>query len=518
MQKVIIYSRVSTSEQADNGFSLAHQKAVLELYCQQKGFSVLSYFEEDYSAKDFDRPQWKKLLLYVKANKKSIDAILFTRWDRFSRNTEEAYRVIREFKSWGIEINSIEQPLDTSQPDSKVMLGIYLILPEVEIDKISIRTTEGMRRGSKDGAWMGAAPIGYLHHRTQDGKSTLKPNTEIASIIKKAFQEYATGVYSTEEIRKKYYNKGLKVSKNTLLNILKNPTYTGKIVIKEWKKEDAMIVVGLHERIISEKVFEKVQRIFLGKQVKPILHTKEIDEILPLRGFLQCPACGRTLTGSGSMGGGVTRHFYYHCNPPCKERYKFCEIHQVFDKLLKEFVIQEDFKNIYKKILNTTFKEQAIDRESKLKSIKREINKLDIRLDSIEEKFFDNQIDIKTYNTMKRKTEVQIANLKAELQSISSLEKDFEVHLSKGISFLQKVDTLYKNAPTPIKKKILTSLFPEKLIFLKTHFKTSHIDEFIGYIVLNTRKFKYLKIDKPTSTDFNFKNKKTVIDIKALGE
>ncbi len=512
----LIYSRVSTSEQADFGFSLNHQKAVLELYCQQKGITILKSFTEDHSAKNFDRPEWKKLLLFVKANKKNIDSILFTKWDRFSRNTSEAYRVIKEFKSWGIEINAIEQPLDTSQPDSKVMLGIYLILPEVENDKISMRTKEGMRRAMKDGCYMGVAPCGYLHSRNEEQKSTLIPNPEVAPIIKKVFREYATGIYSSEEIRKKYYHKGLKITKNGMLHILKNPVYCGKVAIAEWKKEGAMIVEGLHSAIIDTKTFEKVQLVFQGKQVKAVNEPKMIDEILPLRGFLQCPACGRTLTGSGSMGGGTKRHYYYHCNPPCRERYKFSDVHQILESLLKEFVINDNCKEVYKKVLDKTFKKEAGDRETELKSIKREINKLQVRLDSIEDKFFDDQIDVKIYNASKRKTETQIANLKAEVESISAIEKDFEGHLKKGISFLQKVDTLYKNAPAPIKKKILSSLFPEKLLFETTHFKTPQIDEFIGYILLKNKKLKYLKVDKPIATNFNFKQRRVVLDLEML--
>ncbi len=496
MQNVILYTRVSTDEQADKGFSLNHQKTVLELYCKHKNYEILNHFQDDFSAKTFDRPEFKKLLTYVKANKRSIDALLFTRFDRFSRNAEESYRQIRLFREMGINVIAVEQPLDLDLPESKIILSLMLSMSEVENDRISIRTKQGMRQAQKEGFFTGIAPIGYLNHRNEQGKSTLIPSP-IAPIIKKVFQEYATGIYSTEEIRKKYYNKGLKVSKNTLLNILKNPTYTGKIVIKEWKKEDLAIVPGIHEPIIDSKTFEKVQRVFLGKQVKPVLESKQIDEILPLRGFLQCPSCGRALTGSGSMGGGVTRHYYYHCNPGCKERYKLLEVHQLMEKLLKELVINEDSKDLYKKILRNTFKTQAGDREAELKSLKREINKLNTRLDSVEEKFFDNQIDVKVYNTMKRKTETQLANLKSQVETMKSLENDFDNHLKKGITFLQSIDSVYINAPASIKKKILRTIFPDKLVFRGTYFETTQLDEFIGYILLSTKKLKYLRIDKP---------------------
>lgn len=513
-KKVITYCRVSSDEQAQ-GYSLRNQKAILQAYCSVKNYAILHEFEENYSAKNFeDRPEFNRLLRYVKTNKREIDILLINRWDRFSRNLEAALKIIRLFKQMGIDVNASEQPLDLSQSDSLLMLAVYLVIPEVENLKNSQRTTSGMRRGSLEGAWMGASPVGYLYHRTPDGKATLKPNEKIAPIIRKVFKEYATGIYSSEEIRKKYYSQGLKVSKNSLLNILKNPAYCGKVVVKEFQKEPQMIISGLHEAIIDEKTFAKVQNIFLGKRVKPVLEHKEIDEILPLRGFLRCPSCSRALTGSGSLGGKKIRHFYYHCNPPCKIRFKSPDVHNVLYSLLKEFVINDDAKEVYKKVLDKTFKTEAGDREAELKSIKREINKLQTRLDSIEEKFFDDQIDGKTYNASKRKTEVQMANLKAELESISAMEKDFDSHLKKGISFLQKVDVLYKNAPAPIKKKILASLFPEKLLFETTHFKTSQIDDFIGYIILKNKKLKYLKVDKPIAINFNFKQARAISDFE----
>jgi len=492
--QVITLARVSTEDQKDKGFSLPHQKSALESYCDHKGFTILRHFEEDHSAKNFNRPEWKKLLAYVKSNKRNIDALLVTRWDRFSRNTELAYRVIREFRDLGIEINAIEQPLDMSVPDAKVLLGIYLTLPEVENDKISIRTTEGMRRAKKEGCYTGKAPIGYLNHRNEEEKSTLIPDPKVAAIIQKVFNEYASGIYSTEEIRKRYYNKGLKVSKNTLLRILKSPVYCGKIAVKQYKKEDAMVVEGLHPAIVDSETFQKVQRLFRRKLVAPVHVMKEIDEILPLRGFLKCPCCSRPLTGSGSRGRNGVYHYYYHCNPPCRMRFKIDEVHKVLSSLLGEFVVQDDFRTIYKRVVNQTFKEREGDRESQLSSMKREIAKLQIRLNSIKEKYIDDLIDQITYNEQKQKTESSIEDLCAEIESIESIERDLETNIVDRVGFLQEVDTLYNEATASIKKKILTSLFPEPLTFKTNFFETPRIDKFVELILLKDREIKYLRV------------------------
>ncbi|WP_452600541.1 recombinase family protein [Pontimicrobium sp. MEBiC06410] len=295
MQNAIIYTRVSSDDQANKGFSLPHQKQVLEFYCNHKNIQILRHFREDFSAKNFDRPIFNQLREYVKANRKTIDGILFTRWDRFGRNVEEAYKEIRQFRNIGIEVNAIEQPLDLSQPDSKIMLSVYLVISEVENDKISLRTKQGLRRAMKEGCFVGLAPVGYVNHRNEEGKSTLAPNEEIAPLIRGAFLDYSKGVLSSEEVRRKYYKRGLKITKQSMLNTLKNPVYCGKILIKEWKKEDEMIVEGLHPAIIDEETYNAVQKIFKGKNNTKIHKFSEIDERLPLRGYLACRKCGRSL-------------------------------------------------------------------------------------------------------------------------------------------------------------------------------------------------------------------------------
>ncbi|MDZ7646519.1 MAG: recombinase family protein [Cytophagales bacterium] len=90
MKKVILYVRVSTDEQARLGYSLGHQEMVLTKFSELKEFEVIGVFREDHSAKNFDRPEYKKLFKFCKAHKKEIDFMLITKWDRFSRNQRDA--------------------------------------------------------------------------------------------------------------------------------------------------------------------------------------------------------------------------------------------------------------------------------------------------------------------------------------------------------------------------------------------------------------------------------------------
>ena len=95
MKKAIIYTRVSTDEQANHGYSLNDQKSRLEKYCEIKEHEIVQAVKEDYSAKTFDRPEFRKLLDYIKANKGRVDLLLVLKWDRFSRNATDALNMIR---------------------------------------------------------------------------------------------------------------------------------------------------------------------------------------------------------------------------------------------------------------------------------------------------------------------------------------------------------------------------------------------------------------------------------------
>src|SRR5947208_3410258 len=93
-RKAILYIRVSTDEQAEKGNSLKHQEERLRNHCTVNGIEVTALYKEDYSAKTFERPEFNKLLTYLKKNKGEADLLLFLKWDRFSRNAPEAYNMI----------------------------------------------------------------------------------------------------------------------------------------------------------------------------------------------------------------------------------------------------------------------------------------------------------------------------------------------------------------------------------------------------------------------------------------
>src|ERR1700722_3826252 len=202
MLTVDLYIRVSTDEQADRGYSQRDQEERLRKYCDQHQMTVRKVIYEDHSAKTFERPEWKKLLLDLRRYKGKSDLILFTKWDRFSRNAGDAYQMINVLKKLGVEPQAIEQPLDMSVPESKIMLAIHLSAPEVENDRRALNVFHGMRRARKEGRWMGPAPIGYKNKSKEDGRKFIAIDESKAVQVRWLFQELARGQFNTEQVWK----------------------------------------------------------------------------------------------------------------------------------------------------------------------------------------------------------------------------------------------------------------------------------------------------------------------------
>lgn len=481
MNNVIIYTRVSTDDQADHGFSLPYQKEVLERYSQIKNKNIIQHFQEDYSAKTFNRPEWIKLMEYCKVNRKVVDEIIFTKWDRFSRNTGEAYQVIATLRKMGIKVNSIEQPLDFDQPDNKIMLAIYLAVPEVENDKISIRTTEGSRRANKEGCWTSTAPIGFKNQRTPAGKASLI-HSEKAPLIEEAFTLMTKGL-PADEVRRMMYKKGLKISRSRFHLLIRNQVYIGKVKVPTYKDEDEFFAEGLHDAIVSPDLFWRVQDILKGRKRK----TKEWstkDENLPLRGHITCSKCGRPLTGSASTGRHGGKYYYYHCRLGCRERFKVKDAHQMFDKLMEKCTIDKGMSELYCDVFEEKFGENKKVRTRKMNKLKEEIQGLKEIIDSAEDKLFQGTIDLATFEKGKARYVKKIADLEYEYNELKSFGTGFMKRIKIALKVFENLKELYDRTTWEGKQMILGSTFSEKLIFSKNECRTPKLNIVLEDILL----------------------------------
>lgn len=185
---------------------------------------------------------------------------------------------------------------------------------------------------------MATAPVGYVNHTLEGGIKRIVFNEPQASIMKRAFKEISEGIYSTEQLWKQARKAGLKCTKNSFWMAIRNPVYCGKIVVPKFKDEDSHTVQGLHEPLISESLFYKVQDVLSGRKRKSTGTKIVALDMLSLRGFLNCPQCRRTLSGSASKGRTHYYH-YFHCSSACGYRKKAEDVNETFVAGLKDYIL-----------------------------------------------------------------------------------------------------------------------------------------------------------------------------------
>ena len=331
--------------------------------------------------------------------KQTPDVILFTKWDRFSRNAGDAYQMINILRKLGVEPQGIEQPLDLSIPENKMMLAFYLAAPEVENDRRALNVFFGMRRARKEGRYMGLAPYGYTNKTDDNGRKYISPLETEASVLTVAFKEISKGVYNTEQVYNIAKQKGLKISKAVFWTIIRNPLYCGKIFIPKFKDEESRFVQGSHEPIISEELFYDVQDVLNGRGRKYRLKVVA-NESLPLRGFLICPKCGKLLTGSASKG--KTKYYtYYHCFGGCTHRFRADKVNEMLSNELRKFIPQQEVTELFRLMVLNTYQEKTKLVTLEKKQILAQIKEFEGRLSKARELVLSEQIEPSDYREIK---------------------------------------------------------------------------------------------------------------------
>ena len=238
-----IYVRVSTEEQAREGFSLAAQEDALKNYASALGYDILKiYKDEGKSAKEMKkRPAMQEML--QDAENKKFSAIFIYKLDRFSRSLKDLILTIEKIKEWGIDFVSLQDKIETASASGKLMFHIISAFAEFERNIIGERTTFGMERKFREGGAITKPPLGY---KMVEKKLQIDP--ENAGRVKQIFNEFLTEDISLNKLAKQH-----NLSVNGLKKVLSNESYLGNV------KFAGEISEGEHEAIIGQETFNEVQ-------------------------------------------------------------------------------------------------------------------------------------------------------------------------------------------------------------------------------------------------------------------
>jgi site-specific DNA recombinase len=332
--KIAIYTRVSTEDQAKEGYSLEVQREYLESFAKREGYEVFKvYCDDGISAYSTRREALQQLLKDAKDRK--FDLVLVYKIDRFSRNLKDLLNLVDELSNSGVAFKSATEPFDTSTSAGKLMFQQLGSFAEFERNRIAERVFPGMLKGVQLGNWQGArySPYGYRYNKAN---KLLEVDEQESKVVKLIFEMCLAGKsirFITEYLTKKKYRnrKGNIFSTKLIGDILKNRIYTGKLIWnrhhydknQKTKKgyayvknspEKIIIAQGKHEVLISEEDFNLAQEKLKERRIE--IKRKKSD--YPLSGILYCAKCNHRYLGISSISNHRTgeKKRWYRCNGP----------------------------------------------------------------------------------------------------------------------------------------------------------------------------------------------------------
>lgn len=463
MKKAYLYVRVSTDEQKRKGYSLPEQEDRLLKYCEHNNIEVKGIFREDYSAKNFNRPEWKKLIATIKTKSKEDKNILFIKWDRFSRNIEYAYEMIGMLRKYQTTAMAIDQPIDFSVPESTVMLAVYLAVPEAENLRRGMNTATGIRRAKQTGRYPSKAPLGYINLTTVDGKKIIAPKQPEAGIISWVFHQLAKNVHRVEDVRKLADGKGLKCSKSHFFRLIRNPAYCGLIPITIDSEEQHM-VKGIHEPLIPETLFYEVQRIITTKR-RVNAKKEDLNATFFLKGFLVCPLCNRKLSGSFSRGK-TKRYPYYHCHGRCKTRINAFLLNNRYQDKLQQLVLSSKAVALFKHILEDwNTKTQKAEYLQERNMVVRKLNEQELMVSQARKMLVAAILKLDDYTEIKKDYQINSKCLKKELHNINLKLTNIDKQTQLGNGSIVDIFEGFSRFDTADKRHLVNLAPPYKVDF-----------------------------------------------------
>jgi site-specific DNA recombinase len=411
---------------------------------------------------------------------------------RFAREKYDHFALRAFLKSLGVSLRSATEPIDDTST-GKLMEGVLAAFAQFDNDVRSERTKAGMRTALEQGRWTFVPPLGYLNAPKWSGKSLI-PDPERADLVKRAFEEFATGRFTKEQVLDKITRLGFRTRKGLTLNpqsfsrMLTNRLYAGLIHVPDFDVSRR----GDFDPLVSEDTFYRVQAILDGR-VQAAAPRQSARPDFPLKGLVRCEACGRPLTASWSKG--RNGHYAYnHCWRQCRAVNVIkAKLEGLFVDELTELQPTSGYMRLVKEHVLRAWEQRKAEVSRDGGDIERRAKAIQQKLDQLDEAFlFARSIDIDTYDRHKDRLRQELTLVNIDRHS-GELEKvDVEGILAFAERVLPRASDMWVQALLDHRQRLHQLFFPDGMVFDGKGFVRTG---------LSTHAFKYLTPDLPAEHD-----------------
>ena len=416
MRECVIYARVSSKEQEREGYSIPAQLELLQSYAKRNGFTVLAEYSEAETAKSPGRARFNEMVGFLKARKKPT-SLLVEKTDRLQRNLRDYITVDELVSQHGIEIHKVKEGtiLNASAHSSERFMDLIKVgMAKQYIENLSEEVKKGHKQKVLQGGWPTLAPYGYRNNKTNH---TIEVDPDTAPVVIRAFQLYATGLYSLEATIDQLEAEGYRyrptsrrITRSRLHEVLQNQAYIGKVQFK------GEVFQGNHTPLIDPITWAAVQRAF-RKDSKPLSMNRR-DFLF--RGFATCGECGYAIVGELKKG----KYVYYRCSGKKKNG---CSQGYVAESVLND-AISAEFNGLVfppdaKEKIRNGMKEMQAAVEQTANDVRDELNaqikKLSSKRRTMYEDRLSERIDLPMWQEMDGELLEKIQTLEARMSNVT---------------------------------------------------------------------------------------------------
>ena len=427
-KKCGLYMRVSTEDQAREGFSLPEQKERLESFCKFKGYEIIDYYQDaGISAKTGNhRPEFERLKDNIKA--KRINTIVALKLDRITRSIYDWENLMTFLDENDAYLDCVNDEINTTSANSKMISRLLMSVSQNEIERTSERTKVGLAGAIKFGHIPHIAPLGYKH---EDKKLVIDYATK--DVIVRIFDLYYNG-YSYQKISNLFNEEKVLGKDNwrdsTIQTILENEIYKGDFIHGK-RTKNPTYYEDVVEPIISKEMWADCQ---VQKKKNSRSYQRTLTYLYLQK--LKCPKCNRILGGKATTKKNGKTYFYYYCND-CKIQFKENVINEYFEQFIDELT---EYDSVVNQFFLPMIKQKFDEPKEQLE---KEINNQKSKLERIKKAYINGAFELKEYNEEKHIVEKTIVELEEKLNITDCTEElkftPKDILLKRDIDFINKI-------------------------------------------------------------------------------
>lgn len=423
-----LYLRVSTEDQAREGFSLPEQKERLETFCKFKGYEIVDYYEDaGISAKTGNyRPEFERLKEDIKS--KRINTIIALKLDRITRSIFDWEKLMTFLDENDAYIDCANDEVNTTNANGKMVSRLLMSVSQNEIERTSERTKVGLAGAIKQGHLPSQAPLGYKH---ENKKLVIDYSTK--DVVVRIFELYYNG--NSYQTISNILNEEQVLGKSnwrdsTITAILENEVYKGDFVHGKRTKHPTYYK-NVVEPLVSKEMWEDCQA---QKEKNSRAYQRTLTYLFLQK--IRCPRCNNLMGGKATKKKNGNVYYYYYCNN-CKLNLKENVIEEYFENFINEIV---EYDSVVNQFFLPMIK-QKFDEPKEL--LEKELDKQNAKLDRIRKAYIAGAFDLEEYNAEKKIVDEAISKIQSELNTTNINEElkftPQDILLKRDIDFINKV-------------------------------------------------------------------------------